>query len=177
MMVRLVLISIFVGVLSLGILCSKKVTNASLYQETPKAEKAQPSGMFKTGKSTPAIPTTPKPSADEALPIFDNIIFGFDSAKIGITGGMTLEAVSVYVKTTGRAVSITGNCDSRGSFTYNDNLGMRRAVAARAVLEAMGVPTSQVSVHTKGKRMLEYSNCKTEDCHAKNRKDVIEVIQ
>ena len=73
-------------------------------------------------------------------------------------------------------VLIAGNCDDRGSSDYNMALGLRRAQAAREYLVAYGVKPIQIEITSYGKEQLLVYGCKTEECHAKNRRDDFTVI-
>lgn len=66
-------------------------------------------------------------------------------------------------------IVIEGHCDERGSAEYNLGLGDRRATAARAYLDQLGVPGERLKVLSYGK---EKPQCHESDesCWQKNRR-------
>lgn len=61
-----------------------------------------------------------------------DVLFAFDSARLGAAAHVPLDAVRVQAA--GRCVDITGFTDSRGTGAYNLELSRRRAEAVRAAL-------------------------------------------
>lgn len=52
-------------------------------------------------------------------------------------------------------ISVIGHTDAKGSYEYNDALGLRRAEAVRDYMVAQGIPASDiVSVESRGKREM-----------------------
>ena len=67
-------------------------------------------------------------------------------------------------------VRIEGNCDERGTVTYNQALGQRRAVSAKKYLTDMGISGSRISLISYGKEKPVCTE-HTEKCWQKNRRD------
>ena len=67
------------------------------------------------------------------------------------------------------AVIIEGHCDERGSSAYNLALGEKRALAAKAYLQSMGVAPQRMETVSYGKeRPLVPGH--TEEAYAANRR-------
>jgi peptidoglycan-associated lipoprotein len=67
-------------------------------------------------------------------------------------------------------VRIEGNCDARGTTSYNVALGQRRAAAAQKYLVDLGVPANRTSTVSYGKEKPRCTE-ETEACWATNRRD------
>ncbi len=107
----------------------------------------------------------------------NNIHFAFDKSILTRADKMTLKKDAIYLKyNPGVAIQIQGNCDRRGSEAYNLALGWRRANAAEAFLEDLGVASNRLKTISYGK---EKPLCKahTEVCYAKNRRDHFAVVK
>ncbi len=65
-------------------------------------------------------------------------------------------------------LTITGHTDSRGTRSYNQDLGLRRAKSARSYFEALGI-TNSINVDTKGEEKPMAPN-DTEENQQKNRR-------
>ena len=66
-------------------------------------------------------------------------------------------------------VSVEGHCDSRGSSEYNLALGSRRAEAVKAYMVSLGIPSSRLTVVSKGKEQ-PFCNDENDDCYSQNRR-------
>ncbi|HEY1911831.1 MAG TPA: OmpA family protein [Vicinamibacterales bacterium] len=66
-------------------------------------------------------------------------------------------------------VTVEGHCDSRGSAEYNLGLGSRRANAIRDYLVSLGVPTTQLTVISKGQE-APFCAEEVESCWQQNRR-------
>ena len=78
--------------------------------------------------------------------------FAFDSAVIRSSERANLQAVASALNSSpGDKLLIEGNCDERGTEEYNRALGERRALAARQVLQGMGVDPQRVRTISYGK--------------------------
>jgi peptidoglycan-associated lipoprotein len=66
-------------------------------------------------------------------------------------------------------VSVEGHCDSRGSSEYNLALGSRRAEAVKAYMVSLGIPSSRLTVVSKGKEQ-PFCHEETDACYSQNRR-------
>jgi peptidoglycan-associated lipoprotein len=72
-------------------------------------------------------------------------------------------------------IRIVGHADERGSDEYNLALGMRRAVAAKDFMVAIGIDASRVEVASLGEE-VPLDPTATESAWAANRRDEFEII-
>jgi len=80
------------------------------------------------------------------------VMFEFDSSELSSSAQKTLEENAAVLKKYGTwAVTIEGHCDERGTAEYNLALGERRAVAARAYLVSLGIPSDRLRTVSYGK--------------------------
>jgi len=79
------------------------------------------------------------------------VFFAFDNSVVSNDYKDMLEAHAAYlVKHPDVKVTIEGNTDDRGTPEYNIALGARRAEAVSKYLQALGVPSSQISIVSYG---------------------------
>ena len=75
----------------------------------------------------------------------NNIHFAFNKSILTPLDKMILKKDAIYLKYNQNvAIQIQGNCDRRGSEAYNLALGWRRANAAKAYLEDLGVSAGRL---------------------------------
>ncbi|MHB1546251.1 MAG: OmpA family protein [bacterium] len=101
----------------------------------------------------------------------NNIHFAFDKSILTPLSKMILKKDAIYLKyNPAVAIQIQGNCDRRGSEAYNLALGWRRANAAKAYLQDLGVAANRLKTISYGK---EKPLCRahTSVCYAINRRD------
>ena len=112
--------------------------------QTPPAQ----DNLFKVSPAVQAkcnLPDTPTDS-----PQFD-----FDDSGLRPRGMGILDAVATCVRVgslKGEGVTITGHTDPRGSDSYNQDLGMRRADTTRDYLMSKGVASTDITVKSRGKQ-------------------------
>ncbi len=125
--------------------------------------------MFGKGCGTPA-PTavtvappaieTPKvvePAATAAAPAAPScdlnwILFDFDKADITAAAKAELAQMAKILKENKDYVGVlSAHTDGRGTATYNDDLSLRRAAAAKRTLVAMGIEAGRLSTKADGK--------------------------
>ena len=135
--------------------------------ETPPPAAADPR------TEAPARPTTPAatdPNASDAR-AFDSAsaYFDYDSSVLSEAARAVLDRSAQSLRRTPvTRIVVEGHCDERGTVEYNQALGERRALAARAYLEAAGVERSRMRVVSFGKeRPFETSS--DESAWARNR--------
>jgi OOP family OmpA-OmpF porin len=112
------------------------------------AQKTPQDNLFKVSPAVQAkcnLPDTPT-----ASPQFD-----FDDAGLRPRGMGILDGIATCIREgslKGEGVSITGHTDPRGSDSYNQDLGMRRADATRDYLMSKGVASTDITVQSRGKQ-------------------------
>ena len=78
----------------------------------------------------------------------------FDTDKYGIDGeseGILRSQAQWLARYPGKAITIEGHCDERGTREYNLALGERRANAAKNYLIGLGVDASRINTISYGK--------------------------
>jgi outer membrane protein OmpA-like peptidoglycan-associated protein len=82
------------------------------------------------------------------------LLFAVDSAELGADAPSLLTELSRWFlgQAEGVLLEVDGHADVRGSASYNDSLGLRRAAAVRDWLVAHGVPAQRVEVRSFGER-------------------------
>ena len=81
--------------------------------------------------------------------------FDVDSARLRPRGEDVLAHVASCVvagKLGDATLEIVGHTDPRGAASYNEQLGLYRAVAAKQTLASLGVPAVRLSVQSRGER-------------------------
>lgn len=73
-------------------------------------------------------------------------------------------------------VAVTGHTCNVGSSEANMRVGMKRARAAKALLESYGVPADRIEVFSKGENEPAFSN-DTEEGRIQNRRVVVEIVK
>ncbi len=104
------------------------------------------------------------------------IYFDFDQWSIREDQKEVMVKNSQWLKANPNAkVRLEGHCDERGTAEYNLALGQKRADAARAFLEGMGIPSQRMATISYGEeRPLDSGH--TEAAWAKNRRvDVLAI--
>ncbi|MCX7886454.1 MAG: OmpA family protein [Verrucomicrobiae bacterium] len=90
-------------------------------------------------------------SADLERRPFTPVYFDYDSARIKPSELPKLQAVADALKGNNKKLIIEGHCDERGTAEYNRALGERRALAAKAELERLGIDASRITTISYGK--------------------------
>ena len=84
----------------------------------------------------------------------DSPQFDFDQTDLRPRGMGILDAIASCVLTgsmKGEGLIVTGHTDPRGSDSYNEDLGLRRANTARDYLVSKGVSSVDITVTSRGK--------------------------
>lgn len=113
---------------------------------------------------------------------FRPIFFDFDKYYIRKPDAVsTLDSITQILKQfPSLKVNLIGNCDARGSFSYNDVLGDNRAKSTKNYLVKNGISADRITTNSLGERK-PINECKddvycTEEKHQANRRvDVIPV--
>lgn len=86
--------------------------------------------------------------------IIKNVKVYFDYNKSDLRDDATQileDAVSMLNKNPETSILITGNCDIRGSETYNDKLGKQRAASVKNFMSENGIPEERIKIISRGK--------------------------
>ena len=99
-----------------------------------------------------------------------DVFFAFDSWTILDPGKQALGTNAQWLKANnGKAVTIEGHCDERGTQAYNLVLGEKRAKAVRSYLVDLGIEAKRLVVTSFGKDR-PFCREHTEDCYQQNRR-------
>lgn len=100
-----------------------------------------------------------------------DIYFAFDSWSISHDAAKYLEEGAQWLQANpGKALTIEGHCDQRGTQDYNLVLGQKRAEAAREYLVNLGVQPDRIKIVSYGKERPFCQN-DSEDCFQENRRN------
>ena len=83
-------------------------------------------------------------------------LFEFDKSNLSPQGQRILDAYAQDLKKmkSVRNISMVGHTDGKGSISYNDALGQRRADAVKAYLSSKGFSSNMMQASSKGKSEL-----------------------
>jgi peptidoglycan-associated lipoprotein len=99
------------------------------------------------------------------------IHFDFDKSNIRPGDAAILDTkIAILQANPGVSISITGNCDERGSDEYNLALGNRRALAAKEYLVNRGISADRITTASNGEEN-PVDPGHNEDAWAQNRND------
>ena len=120
------------------------------------------------------MPESVRANLNERLAKLEDALFDFDKYTIrtdAVTAlqddvGVIRDILASYPD---QKLLIEGHADERGSAEYNLALGDKRAQAAEAFLNSMGIPANQLTVISYGKDRPVCSD-QTEACWQKNRR-------
>jgi peptidoglycan-associated lipoprotein len=99
------------------------------------------------------------------------IHFDFDKSNIRPGDAAILDSkIAILQANPGVSISITGNCDERGSDEYNLALGNRRALAAKEYLVNRGISADRITTASNGEEN-PVNPGHNEDAWAQNRND------
>lgn len=101
------------------------------------------------------MPPPPPPPiaqpAPEPIPGPMLVFFDFDRKVITPEARQIVAQAAEAARRTGSAtLAVTGHTDRAGSQSYNQALGLQRAEAVQAALEAMGIERSRISIRSQG---------------------------
>jgi peptidoglycan-associated lipoprotein len=137
----------------------------------PKTETAPPANETKPVAAAPAAETEASKLAAEIQTLQkESVYFDFDKSVVKPAYNEVIQNQAKFIKAhKNDVVTVSGNCDERGSSEYNLALGSRRAKAVAKSLEVDGVPAAQIKVLSYGEekpRLL----CHEEKCWKENRR-------
>jgi len=113
----------------------------------------------------------------EVMPAEVMVYFEFDQIRF-IPDALPEKVVAEYKawidKHTESAVVVSGHTDNVGPGDYNQELGLRRAAAVKAYLEANGIPAGRITISSEGEDRPVADNT-TGEGRAKNRRAEISI--
>ena len=109
---------------------------------------------------------------DFTLNVGDRIFFDTDSSSLRADAQATLNRQAAWLQRyPGKAITVEGHSDERGTRAYNLALSARRAAAARDYLVARGVPQTSLRTVPYGKER-PVAVCNDISCWSQNRRAV-----
>ncbi len=125
----------------------------------------------------PPPPVEPPPPPPTPKPAVKNIYFEFDHFLLTPGDEAKLKKVAEYLKADKKArVSVAGHCDSVGTASYNEGLGLRRAKSiSYFLIFDLGIHPDRIEYDTKGEMEPAESN-KTDEGRAANRRGHLVIL-
>lgn len=106
----------------------------------------------------------------EKMSGIETVYFDFDKADLTESARNILKKNAQYMKyNTDMVYLVEGNCDERGTVSYNLALGQRRATAVREYYGTLGVPLSSIATISYGSEKPAVSGS-SDEAWAKNRR-------
>lgn len=140
----------------------------------PPAAQQEVAAVAAPAAAVPAVEPLPKPVTSED---FAPIYFDYDKYNLRADQMSALQAdLKLLQDNPGLKVTIQGHTDERGTDSYNNNLGKRRADAVAQYLIDNGIAPSRIEAVSAGESSPAVAGA-TEDSYAKNRRAVFLVIQ
>ncbi len=153
----------------------KVESSPQIYSSPPKTAPVQ------VAKTTRPVPRPTRSAPAKKLPLQKDIYFSFNSKKISYANLSVLHAYSRLLRKNPRlALRLYGHTDPVGGSKFNHKLGLERALAARRVLLATGVPAKRIFVFSEGKKLSQgFPECKKPNpvCYARDRAVRIKVVK
>ena len=95
----------------------------------------------------------PQPVQPDRTVELEAIYFDFDKAVLRVNAVAALDRITAILRANpGSVILIEGHADERGTDTYNDRLGQKRAAAAHAYLQKLGLDTSRLQTVSRGEK-------------------------
>ena len=180
----------YLSVVALGVVVTLAVSGC--HKNVPQVAAAQPAPA-PAAAPTPPPPPAPPPQPPRPVPtpapltedeIFQrktldqlnaerplsDVFFDLDMSEVRADARGPLQVNADWMKKwTGTQIMLEGHGDSRGSAEYNLALGSRRANSVKDYLVSLGVPTTRITVVSKGKEAPFCAEA-TEVCWQQNRR-------
>ena len=177
-------------VAALGVVVT--LTVSGCHKNVPQVAAAQPAPA-PAAAPTPPPPPAPPPQPPRPVPppapltddeIFQrktldqlnaerplsDVFFDYNMSEVRADARGPLQVNADWMKKwTGTQIMLEGHADSRGSAEYNLALGSRRANSVKDYLVSLGVPTTRITVVSKGKE-APFCTEETEVCWQQNRR-------
>jgi outer membrane protein OmpA-like peptidoglycan-associated protein len=149
-----------------GVLVAAVVVPAQAWAWADTALQARIVDLVATVRDQRSRVQTTETRTARTVAVPSDVLFAFDSARVGAAGVRSLRAVARSLPD--RPVRVTGHTDARGGRAYNDALSLRRARAVARVLRAAR-PGLRIGVAGAGQRRPLASN-RTGAGRARNRR-------
>jgi peptidoglycan-associated lipoprotein len=180
----------YLSVVALGVVVTLAVSGC--HKNVPQVAAAQPAPAPAATPTLPPPPATP-PAPPRPVPtpapltedeIFQrktldqlnaerplsDVFFDYNMSEVRTDARGPLQVNADWMKKwTGTQIMLEGHADSRGSAEYNLALGTRRANSVKDYLVSLGVPTTRITVVSKGKE-APFCTEATEACWQQNRR-------
>ena len=180
----------YLSVVALGVLMT--LTVSGCHKNVPQVAAAQPAPA-PAAAPTPPPPPAPPPQPPRPVPppapltedeIFQrktldqlnaerplsDVFFDYNMSEVRADARGPLQTNADWMKKwTGTQIMLEGHADSRGSAEYNLALGSRRANSVKDYLVSLGVPTTRITIVSKGKE-APFCTEETEVCWQQNRR-------
>ena len=177
-------------VAALGVVVT--LTVSGCHKNVPQVAAAQPAPAPAAAPTPPPPPATPPPpprpvptptplTEDEIFqrktldqlnaerPLSD-AFFDYNMSEVRADARGPLQVNADWMKKwTGTQIMLEGHADSRGSAEYNLALATRRANSVRDYLVSLGVPTTRITIVSKGKE-APFCTEETDVCWQQNRR-------
>ncbi len=119
---------------------------AACSSSTPQAATAT------TGSGAETTGAAPGSEQDLVANVGDRVFYAFNKSTLSSDADATLGRQAAWLgKYPSVNILVAGNCDERGTETYNLALGQKRADAARDYLVSQGVATARIQTISYGK--------------------------
>ena len=132
------------------------------------------SKMSKSDAATVSSKSSETPVAQQLNSEDSVVFFALNESKLNSESKKILDGkvVKWLKKETGVKVLVQGHCDERGSDSYNQKLGIKRAQSVRKYLIKHGIKSSRISIVSYGEsKPVEAGH--NEEAWAKNRRAVV----
>jgi peptidoglycan-associated lipoprotein len=180
----------YLSVVALGVVVTLAVSGC--HKNVPQVAAAPPAPA-PAAPPTPPPPPAPPPQPPRSVPLpapltedeifqrktldqlnaerpLSDVFFDYDMSEIRADARGALQTNADWMKKwTATQIMLEGHADSRGSSEYNLALGSRRANSVRDYLVSLGVPTTRITVVSKGKEAPVCTE-DTEVCWQQNRR-------
>jgi peptidoglycan-associated lipoprotein len=111
-----------------------------------------PATTSTAGSGAGATGAAPGSEQDLVANVGDRVFFAFNQSTLSSDADATLGRQAAWLgKYPSVNILVAGNCDERGTETYNLALGQKRADAARDYLVSQGVATTRIQTISYGK--------------------------
>jgi peptidoglycan-associated lipoprotein len=168
--------------LAVAAACAKKPAPQTLPPPPPPPPAATPAPPPPPPPPPAPVPPPPRPLTEEEIftrksleqlnaekPL-DDVFFELDRSDLREDAKSSLQKDADWMKKwTITQVTVEGHCDNRGSAEYNLGLGSRRASAVKDYLVSLGIPTSRITIVSKGKEQ-PFCRDENESCWQQNRR-------
>jgi peptidoglycan-associated lipoprotein len=142
-----------------------------------RAEQARRDSLARTQAAADSARQARERAASEARQLVSaSIYFDFDKSDLRADARSTLDAkLPILRANPALRIRIEGNCDERGSATYNMALGERRAAAAKRYLTDYGVDPGRIDIISYGSERPQAPG-HNEAAWAQNRRDDFVIV-